>query len=153
MAARLGIRVTNSDLQGVVRDAHHAWAAARQREREHRKAAEERRSRAAAQEGRPTEQPQRETGSATPQSPAPPTVERPDPPRDQMIRWWNRQSPAVRAAWMTEAAAAGRDHTVAGAWHRWRDYQDAGRSPPAGVVAAREHGDRRDIHRGREKER
>ena len=153
MATRLGIRVTNSDLQGVVRDAHHAWAAARQREREHRKAAEERRSRAAAQEGRPTEQPQRETGSATPQSPAPPTVERPDPPRDQMIRWWNRQSPAVRAAWMTEAAAAGRDHTVAGAWHRWRDYQDAGRSPPAGVVAAREHGDRREIHRGREKER
>jgi hypothetical protein len=162
MAARLGIRVTNSDLQGVVRDAqqqpydHRAWATASQRareerEREHREAVD--RERRAAQEHQPPEQPQSEAGSAAPRQPDPPIIERADPPRHQAVEWWNRRTVAERAAWMAEAAAAGRERTLAGAWHRWRDYQDAGHEPPAAVRAVRERGDRRGARRGRDEER
>ena len=147
MATRLGIRVTNSDLQGIRRDAqqqpydHRAWATASQRareerEREHREAVD--RERRAAQDRRSPEPPQTEAGSATPPPPDPPVIERADPPRHQAVDWWNRRSPAERAAWMAEAAATGRERTLAGAWHRWRDYQDADRPPPAVVIAARE---------------
>ena len=135
MATRLGIRVVNPDLAGTVRDEpydHRAWATASQRareerEREHRevvdrerRAAEDRRK-AAAQERRSPEQPQSEAGSATPQQPDPPVVQRTDPDHRTLATWWNRRSPAERAAWMAEAAAAGRERTLAGAWHRWRD--------------------------------
>ena len=77
MATRLGIRVTNPDLQGIVRDAravqqpydHRAWAAASQRVREERarerRAAEGRRD-AAAQARWDSEQPSGEAGSAIP---------------------------------------------------------------------------------------
>ena len=162
MATRLGIRVTNSDLQGIVRDAqqqpydHRALAAASQRVREERererRAAEDRRK-AAAQERRSPEQPQTEAGSATPQQPDPPVVSRPDLAPNKLIEWSNRRTVSERAAWMAEAAAAGRERTLAGAWHRWRDYQDADRPPPAVVIAARARGDRRGAHRGREEGR
>ncbi len=80
MATRLGIRVVNPDLAGIVRDAqqqpydHRAWAAASQRvreerERERREAVDRERCEAAAQERRSPEQPQSEAGSATPPPP------------------------------------------------------------------------------------
>ena len=162
MATRLGIRVTNSDLQGIVREAqqtawdHRAWATASQRvreEREGRERAASARREEVAPESRAPEQSPREDGSTTPQQPDPPVIERPDPPHHQMIGWWNRQSPAVRAAWMTEAAAASRERTILGAWHRWRDYQDAGHEPPAAVRAARERGHRPAARRWRDEGR
>ena len=157
MATRLGIRVVNPDLAGIVRDAqqqpydHRASQRVREeREREHREAVD--RERRAAQERRPPEQKQGEAGSAAPRQPDPPIIERADPPRHQAVEWWNRRTVAERAAWMAEAAAAGRERTLAGAWHRWRDYQDAGHEPPATVRAARERGDRRAAHRRRDDE-
>ena len=165
MATRLGIRVVNPGLAGIVRDAqqqpygHRAWAAASQRVREereqHEAAARERRPaedrrEAAAQARRAPEQPPGEAGSAALQPPDPPVIERPDPARHQAVEWWNRRTVAERAAWMTEAAAAGRERTLAGAWHRWRDHQDAGHEPPTAVLAARERGDRSGAHRGRD---
>ena len=160
MATRLGIRVVNSDLVGIVRDAqqqpydHRAWATASQRVREERerRAAEDRRE-AAAQERRSPEPPQTEAGSAAPPPPDPPVAQRTDPDHRTLAAWWNRRAQTERAAWMAEAAAAGRERSATGAWHRWRDYQDAGRKPPAEVLAARERGERRDAHRGRDEGR
>ena len=172
MATRLGIRVVNSDLAGIVRAEreaqqpydHRALAAAGQqvreeREREHHetiareKRATERRQRPAAQERRTPEPPRGEAGSATPQPSDPPVVQRTDPDHRTLAAWWNRRAQTERAAWMAEAAAAGRERSATGAWHRWRDYQDAGRKPPAEVLAARERGERRDAHRGRDEGR
>ena len=147
MATRLGIRVVNPDLAGIVRDAqqqpydHRAWAAASQRVREERekerREAEDRRK-AADEERRSPELPPGEAESATP----PPVVQRTDPDHRTLAAWWNRRSRAERAAWMAEAAAADREQTARGAWHRWRDYQDAGPAPPPAVLAARKQGQR-----------
>ena len=74
MATRLGIRVTNSDLQGVVRDAqqqqpydHRTWAAASERVREER---EKEHREAAARERRTAEERQRRSRTVTPPRPA-----------------------------------------------------------------------------------
>ena len=50
-----------------------------------------------------------------------------------------------------ETAAAGWEQTALGAWHRLRDYQEAGQILPATVVVARERGERSGAHRERDR--
>jgi hypothetical protein len=144
-AVRLGITVTNDDLQVLVADAQGKLQAQRrhQADKVHEPL---RRDNTPAVAEPPTlpDAPQQELQPVPEQGtvpvrqmPPPPRVQRPDPSTDVLARWWNPKGQAERAAWSDLSEQRGGNRGAWGAWHAMRDYVDAEADVPASIAQAK----------------